>query len=119
MSPKPSDAAGLRVARRAQKRYGIDAAPTGRRGDAGLADGKTSRSVAARMNDARPPGSASVQAGDVAALSLLHEIAHLLVERFEATAVPPARQRAVEGLRARLGRDGDRILDRLDRKSVV
>ncbi|TAL13579.1 MAG: alpha-amylase, partial [Chloroflexota bacterium] len=58
------------------------------------------------------PGSASVQAGDVAALSLLHEIAHLLVERFEATSVPQARERAADGLRARLGRDGDRILDR-------
>ncbi len=108
-------AAGLRVARGAQSRYGIDAAPTGARGDVSLADGAAARTVAAQMNAARAPGAASVQAGDVAALSLLHEIAHLLVERFEATAVPRARERAVEGLRARLGRDGDRILDEFAR----
>ncbi len=110
MKERPA-AAGLRVARPAQARYGIDAAPTGRRGDVGLADGATARTVAAQMNALRPPGGASVQAGDVAALSLLHEIAHLLVERFEETAVPRARERAVEGLRASLGRDGDRVLD--------
>ncbi len=109
MGPDP---AAIRVARAAQIRYGLDAAPTGRRGDVGLADGPTARAVAAEMNAARAPGSASVQAGDVAALSLLHEIAHLLVERFEATSVPLARERAAEGLRARLGRDADRILDR-------
>ena len=111
MSPGP-DPAAIRVARTAQIRYGLATAPTGRRGDVGLADGPTSRAVAAGMNAVRVPGSASVQAGDVAALSLLHEIAHLLVERFEATSVPQARERAADGLRARLGRDGDRILDR-------
>jgi len=111
MSPGP-DPAAIRVAKTAQIRYGLATAPTGRRGDVGLADGPTSRAVAAEMNAVRLPGSASVQAGDVAALSLLHEIAHLLVERFEATSVPLARERAAEGLRLRLGRNGDRILDR-------
>ena len=111
MSPG-QDPAAIRVARTAQIRYGLATAPTGRRGDVGLADGPTSRAVAAEMNALRSPGSASVQAGDVAALSLLHEIAHLLVERFEATSVPLARERAAEGLRLRLGRNGDRILDR-------
>ncbi len=111
MNGRP-DAAALRVARAAQDLYGIDAAPTGRRGDVSLADGPTARAVAARMNAARPPGSPSVQAGDLAALSLLHEVAHLVVERFEATAMPGVRQRAVEGLRARLGREGDRVLHR-------
>ncbi|MES2210852.1 MAG: alpha-amylase family glycosyl hydrolase [Chloroflexota bacterium] len=111
MSTRP-DPAALRVARAAQARYRLEAAPIGRRGDVGLADGPTARAVAAQMNAVRAPGAASVQAGDVAALSLLHEIAHLLVERFEETDVPRARQRAVEGLRASLGRDGDRVLDR-------
>jgi len=106
------DAAAIRVARAAQDLYGIEAAPTGRRGDVGLADGPTARAVAARMNAARPPGSPSIQAGDLAALSLLHEVAHLVVERFEATALPGVRQRAVESLRARLGREGDRVLHR-------
>ena len=67
------------------------------------------------MNDDREAGSASIQAGDVAALSLLHEIAHLLVERFEEVAVPRARERAAEGLRASLGDDGDRVLDEFAR----
>ncbi len=111
----PREPAAIRIARTAQERYAPDAAPTGSRGDIGLADGPTSRTVAARMNADREPGAASVQSGDVAALSLLHEIAHLLVERFEATAQPKARQRAAEGLHARLGRDGDRILDRFAR----
>ena len=115
MKNRPGDAAGLRVARPAQARYGIESAPTGRRGDVGLADGATSRTVAARMNDDREAGSASIQAGDVAALSLLHEIAHLLVERFEEVAVPRARERAAEGLRASLGDDGDRVLDEFAR----
>src|SRR3972149_2728306 len=56
MKSRP-DAAAIRVARAAQDLYGIDAAPVGRRGDAGLADGPTARAVAARMNAARPPGS--------------------------------------------------------------
>ncbi len=111
MKARVRGTAGLRVARPAQKRYGIDAVPDASRGDVGLADGKAARNVAAQMNAARPPGGASVQAGDVAALSLLHEIAHLLVERFEEVAAPRARERAVEGLRASLGRDGDRVLD--------
>ncbi len=114
MSAGPEPAA-IRVARAAQTRYGLRGAPAGRRGDLGLADGPTARSVAARMNAGRGPEAPSVQAGDVAALSLLHEIAHLLVERFEATSVPRARERAVEGLRASLGKNGDRILARFAR----
>ncbi len=111
MNKRP-DAAAIRVARTAQDLYGIEAAPTGRRGDVGLADGPTARAVAARMNATRPPGAPSIQAGDLAALSLLHEVAHLVVERFEATTLPGVRQHAVEGLRARLGREGDRVLHR-------
>ncbi|MCJ7710267.1 MAG: alpha-amylase family glycosyl hydrolase, partial [Chloroflexi bacterium] len=111
MSKRP-DAAALRVARPAVTRYGMEAAPTGRRGDVGLADGPTSRAIAARMNAARPPGAPSVQAGDLAALSLLHELAHLLVERYEATTVPEARSRAVDSVRAQIGPDADRAFDR-------
>ncbi len=106
------DPAALRVARPAVSRYGMEAAPTGPRGDVGLADGPTSRTVAARMNAARPSGSPSVQAGDLAALSLLHEISHLLVERYEATTAPGARLRAVDSIQAHLGADAERALGR-------
>jgi glycosidase len=106
----PSPAPGLRVSLPAQARYGIDTAPQARRGDVGLADGGASRTVAAQMNAARPAGAQAVLAGDVAALSLLHEAAHLLVERFEEVAFPQARQRAAEGLYASLGPDADRVL---------
>ncbi len=105
-----SEPAAVRVARPAVTRYGIDAAPTGRHGDVGLADGHAARVVAARMNTARPPGSPSVQAGDLAALSLLHEIAHLLVERYEATVAPEARSRAADRVRASLGKAASRAL---------
>ncbi len=107
-----SRVAALRVAREAQDRYRLERAPVGRHGDLALADGPTARAVAASMNAARASAGASVQAGDVAALSLLHEIAHLVVERYETTAASPARARAAEELRARLGAKGTRVLDR-------
>ncbi len=107
-----AEAAALRVAGQAVTRYGMDAAPTGRRGDTGLADGPTSRVVAARMNAARPTGAAWVQAGDVAALTLLHEISHLLVERYEATVASDARLRAAASIRTSLGPDADRAFER-------
>ncbi len=107
-----SRVAALRVAREAQERYKLERAPVGRRGDLALADGPTARAVAASMNAARASAGASVQAGDVAALSLLHEIAHLVVERYETAAASPARARAAEELRTRLGASGTRVLDR-------
>ncbi len=111
MKDRP-DPAAVRVARAVQNRYGIEAAPTGRHGDVGLADGPTARTVAARMNAQRAAGGPLVTSGDLGALSLLHEIAHLLVDRYEAVVSPGARSLAVERIRARLGDDADAVLDR-------
>ncbi len=57
----------------------------------------TARRVVAALNATLPPGAPSAQAGELAALELLHEIFHLLVER-AAELDPPASidQSAVE-----------------------
>ncbi|MEO5919301.1 MAG: alpha-amylase family glycosyl hydrolase, partial [Candidatus Limnocylindrales bacterium] len=110
MSTTP-DPAAVRIRRIAEARYGIESAPTGRRGDVGLADGATARAVAARMNAARPAGGPYVVPGDLSALSLLHEISHLLVERYETTVKPAARSRAADRI-TQLGPDGEAVLRR-------
>ncbi|MEO7332378.1 MAG: alpha-amylase family glycosyl hydrolase, partial [Gemmatimonadales bacterium] len=89
-----------------------ESAPTGRRGDVGLADGATARAVAARMNAVRPAGGPYVVPGDLSALSLLHEISHLLVERYETAVKPAARSRAADRIKSQLGADGDAVLRR-------
>jgi glycosidase len=100
------------VARGARARYGIDRALADRRGDLVATDRPAMRRLAGRMNAARPAGTASIQAGDLTALGLLHEIFHLLIERYENDAVPDAMAQAVATLGDRLGRDADSVLDR-------
>ena len=46
------------------------------------------RRLAARMNAARAAGAPSVQAGEIGALGLLHEVGHLLIARYEADVRP-------------------------------
>ncbi len=57
-------------------------------------------------------GAPSVQAGEIGALGLLHEIGHLLIARYEASRRPGAMGAAVAELDVRLGPDSGRLLDR-------
>ena len=68
----------------ARQRYGIEGDLLGIRGDVVVTDLANIRRLAARMDAQRPPGAASVGAGEIAALGLIHEIAHLLIERYDA-----------------------------------
>src|SRR3954454_7693582 len=91
----------LPYARTARQRFGLDSIL----GD-GNATGRVQRShlavarrIAARVNAARPAGAPSVQAGELAALGLLHDIFHLVVERaaeVEPRAAMPTTTEAVE-----------------------
>jgi glycosidase len=98
------------VARAARERYGIDAALADTRGDLVATDRPALRRLAARMNAARPAGAASVQAGDIAALGLIHEIFHLVVQRYTDDAVGDAMPRAVRALRERIGKRAEGAL---------
>jgi hypothetical protein len=53
----------------------------------------------------------SVQAGEIGALGLLHEVGHLLIARYEADVRPGAMAAALADLEARLGPDAGRLLD--------
>ena len=77
------------IRRDARERYGVDRALLGVRGDLVVGDLAGIRRLADRMNRLRPAGP-SIQAGDIGALGLLHEIGHLLVARYEADHRPGA-----------------------------
>ena len=67
----------LPLAREAILRYGLETPGTATTPTAPIA---LARRIAARVNAAHPPGTPSVQAGELAALALLHEIFHLVVD---------------------------------------
>jgi len=100
----------LRVERTARERFGLASPRPDPRGDLRVGDPATLRRLAARMNAARPTGGASVGAGELAALALLHEIAHLVVERFEELAGAETMADAADDVRTGLGRPGARLL---------
>jgi glycosidase len=106
------DGRGFHVRREPRRRYDVERPLIGIRGDLVVADLPGIRRLAARMNAARPPGSPSIQAGDIAALGLLHELGHLLIARYEAERRPGAMKEALADLELRLGPDADRLLDR-------
>ena len=99
------------VRRTARERYGIDDALLGARGDLVVADLAGIRHLAARMNSVRAAGAPSVGAGEIVALGLLHEIAHLLTARFEALAAGRMAG-ALREIRRDIGDDADLVLDR-------
>ena len=80
------DLRSFHVRREARERYGVDGSLIGTDGDLVVADTAAIRRLASRMNRARDAGTPSVQAGEIGALGLLHEIGHLLIARYEATA---------------------------------
>jgi glycosidase len=100
------------IRREPRERYGIDQAVLGTRGDLVVADIASIRRLADRMNRARPPGTPSIQAGEIGALGLIHEIGHLLIARYEADRRPGAMAAALADLETRLGPDAARLLDR-------
>ena len=100
------------VRREPRERYGIGRPLLGIRGDLVVADLASMRRLASRMNSARPLDEPSIQAGDIGALGLLHEIGHLLVARYEAERQPGAMAAALTRLETDLGPDAGRLLDR-------
>jgi glycosidase len=100
------------VRREPRERYGIGRPLLGVRGDLVVADLASMRRLASRMNSARPLDEPSIQAGDIGALGLIHEIGHLLIERYEAERQPGAMTAALASLEAGLGHDAQRLLDR-------
>ena len=78
-----TQAPGFAVSRTARSRFGVDGAPATDRGHLRVLDRAGVRRLAARMNETREPGSPPAQPGEIVALGLLHEIFHLLVERYE------------------------------------
>ena len=99
----------LPLSRTARRRFRLDA-PTNGTGTGGpetaagaarrrlAANLPAARRVVAALNATLPPGAPSAQAGELAALELLHEIFHLLVERaaeLDPTAGMPASTSAV------------------------
>ena len=96
----------------ARERYAIDDVLLTARGDLATADLAAVRRLADEMNGARPPGSPSVAAGEIAALGLLHEVGHLLVARHDARSGGQSMASALDALRASLGGVVDGVLDR-------
>ena len=99
------------VRRTARERYGIDDALLGARGDLLVADLAAIRHLAARMNSVRQAGAPSVGGGDIVALGLLHEIAHLLAARLEALSGGGIAA-GLRDIRREFGDDADLLLDR-------
>jgi glycosidase len=74
---------GFAMSRTARSRFGVDGAPPTDRGHLRVRDRSGVRKLAARMNEEREAGSPPAQPGEIVALGLLHEVFHLLVERYE------------------------------------
>src|SRR4051794_19578264 len=100
------------VRREPRDRYAVRRPLVGVRGDLVVGDTAGIRRLADRMNRARADGAPSVQAGEIAALGLLHEVGHLLIDHYETTVQPGAMAGALEKLEGSLGRAADRLLDR-------
>jgi glycosidase len=106
------DVRSFHVRREPREAYDIDRPLIGTDGDLVVADMAGIRRLANRMNRARVAGTPSIQAGEIGALALLHEIGHLLIARYEADRRPGAMQAAMADLETRLGPDARRLLDR-------
>ena len=102
-----SRGSGVRTTRSARERYDPDRALHRPDGSAPLADARTARTLAARMNRAggggRPPGATGIQAGELLALGIIHEVFHHLIERYETEARPGAISEALAAVRAARG----------------
>jgi glycosidase len=106
------DFRSFHVRREPREAYAIERSLIGTDGDLVVADTAGIRRLASRMNQARVAGTPSIQAGEIGALGLLHEIGHLLIDRYEADRRPGAMKAAMADLERRLGPDARRLLDR-------
>ena len=71
------------------------------------------RRLAARLNERTAAGAPSASAGEIVALGLLHEVGHLLIDRFESAVRPGAFDEALDELDERVGRRRvDAVLER-------
>jgi glycosidase len=95
-------------------RYSIRRPLMSLRGDLVVTDLRGLRGLADRMNRERPAGTMSIQAGEIAALGLLHEIGHLLIAHYEERHMPGAMAAALADVEAELGREAGRLLRRFD-----
>src|SRR3954453_2430971 len=98
--------------REPRDRYAVRRPLIGIRGDLVATDLAGIRRLAERMNRARGAGAPAVHAGEIAALGLLHEAGHLLIDHYETTVRPGAMADALAHIEAELGPDADVLLDR-------
>jgi len=101
----------LPIGRTARLRFDLDPVlETSAGSDLALA-----RGLAARINAARPPGTPSAQAGELAALALLHEIFHLVIARAAELDPPAAMEPATDATVATVGKQAfERLVSGLD-----
>ncbi len=100
----------LPLSRTARERFQLDdvavAEPTPvttRRATRLAANLPVARKVVARVNATRKAGEPSAQAGELAALELLHEVFHLLIERAAELEPPTAMSATAEAIRDAMG----------------
>jgi len=113
----------LPISRTARRRFRLDVAggaapsilpsrPSTRPSTRLAANVQVARRVVASLNATRPPGEQSAQAGELAALELLHEIFHLLVDRAGELEPAAAMSAAIGAVEERVGKqDLDDLLD--------
>jgi hypothetical protein len=97
---------GVVLARAARERYGLDEVDgrvTGGTGAMDLAEIRTARAVAHRLNTTREPGQA-VPASELAAFGLLDEVLRVVLEAYQEEIDPAALDQALREVRVRVGR---------------
>ena len=105
-----TQAPGFALSRTARSRFGVDGAPATENGHLKVLDRSGVRRLASRMNETREPGTPPAQPGEIVAMGLLHEIFHMLVERYEEEAANGALENATDQLEARLRADARKVL---------
>jgi glycosidase len=102
--------AGFALSRTARSRFGEDGSPAMDRGHLVVLDRAGVKRLAARMNAKREVDGLSAQPGEIVAMGLLHEIFHLLVERYEEEAAGGTLEGAAGALEDRLHEGAQRVL---------
>ena len=109
---------GVMLARAARERYGlddVDGRGTGGPGAIDLAEIRTAREVAHRLNATRQPGRA-VPASELAAFGLLDEVLRVVLEAYQEEIDPAAFDQALREVRERVGpRPAERTLEAWER----
>jgi glycosidase len=107
----------LRVGRSSRKEFELDRRHVGPDGEILVDEIAAARRLAARLNERVAGGAQAASAGEILALGLLHEIGHVLVDRYEEEFRPALFADALGELDERLGRPAvDEVLRRLARE---